>query len=442
MNIEEFATRIRVMLDARQRPVAGAIFSFALVEAENGFVLATGRWEFADSPVEIRESRDYPGLKLAEEWFPGETAFETLLEVLRGNRPLSSVYLPTSSLFIREGRFRTSLHSYTGWPEHVFEISVRGTNPISLPYDPVAKKGLPPLVSGVRGIGEWVWKEQYGDNHDFPFREEIAVLLPDSRGRVRNADWNAEGLSIQIDSDESGGPIELQLRLTGDHGTQFLSQAALDGTDVFVIPPDVSIVYVYLVHEDDTLLNFFQLNRGQHLTARAGSLSVAERAEIDLRAGESDEVEYKPFIEPSDAKESQLVETIVAFANTRGGRLYVGVCDDGTPQEESHMRKAGKGAVQEASQLLMQRLRELGRDRIKPVPPLVVEQVRVFGKLVIVASVAAGVSRPYSTTSNDVFIRKGGSNMKPDPLTELPALYDRARRSGLLTAPRGTFVLE
>ena len=39
--------------------------------------------------------------------------------------------------------------------------------------------------------------------------------------------------------------------------------------------------------------------------------------------------EFKPFIEPRHPKEFEIVKTVVAFANTGGGTLFVGVSDEG-----------------------------------------------------------------------------------------------------------------
>ena len=44
-----------------------------------------------------------------------------------------------------------------------------------------------------------------------------------------------------------------------------------------------------------------------------------------LRQGE--QIEFKEYIKLGDKKETELVNVIVAFANTKGGTIYVGVDD-------------------------------------------------------------------------------------------------------------------
>jgi predicted HTH transcriptional regulator len=52
---------------------------------------------------------------------------------------------------------------------------------------------------------------------------------------------------------------------------------------------------------------------------------------------------------------------------------------------------------------------------------------RPYGEPVLIVNVPRGSDRPYSTHDNVVWVRKGATNRRPDPRTELPGLYPRAR---------------
>jgi predicted HTH transcriptional regulator len=73
------------------------------------------------------------------------------------------------------------------------------------------------------------------------------------------------------------------------------------------------------------------------------------------------------------------------------------------------------------------RIEKLVREKIKPVPDVRVTPIPVFGSPIVVVDVLAGEEAPYSTFENDVFVRRGATNRKPDPLTELPSVVERAR---------------
>lgn len=206
-----------------------------------------------------------------------------------------------------------------------------------------------------------------------------------------------------------------------------LNSGAVEPEVTWEVPSDADVIEVYLVHRDGTLLSHRRLTRGEHYSARPRDFVMRERAEEELRQGEGERVEYRPFIVPKNEKEKELIQTVVAFSNTFGGRIYVGVKDDGTPQGEVELRKVGKDDEKQALALVVRRIENLVRETIKPVPNVDVSPIAMAGSPVVVVDVLAGEDAPYSTFEHDVFVRKGASNRKPDPRTELPSIGERAR---------------
>jgi ATP-dependent DNA helicase RecG len=126
-------------------------------------------------------------------------------------------------------------------------------------------------------------------------------------------------------------------------------------------------------------------------------------------------------MEPKNKKESEFIKTVVAFANTYGGRVYVGADDDGALQGEAEARKVFRGSIDEALAAQMSRLKELVRENIKPVPLVDVRQIMLGADPVLVAEVQRGNNPPYATHQNQVYIRKGATSRTADP-SELRAL--------------------
>ncbi len=119
---------------------------------------------------------------------------------------------------------------------------------------------------------------------------------------------------------------------------------------------------------------------------------------------ESDTVELKSEIVPDICKE------IIAFANTQGGTLYIGVQNDGTVIGIDNM---------DAVQL---RLNNMIRDSIKPDVTMFVryEAMTVEDKQILVVTVQKGTDRPYYLSSkglkpSGVYVRNGTST---DPSTD------------------------
>ncbi len=119
---------------------------------------------------------------------------------------------------------------------------------------------------------------------------------------------------------------------------------------------------------------------------------------------ESDTIELKSELIPDICKE------IVAFANSRGGTIYIGVQDNGAVI-----------GVPDADATLL-RLNNMVRDSIKPDVTMFVryEIQQVDGKTVIAATVQKGTDRPYYLASkglkpSGVYVRNGSS---ADPATD------------------------
>lgn len=119
---------------------------------------------------------------------------------------------------------------------------------------------------------------------------------------------------------------------------------------------------------------------------------------------ESETVELKAELVSNVCKE------IVAFANSRGGTLYVGVADDGTVT-----------GVEDADAVML-RLNNMVQDSIKPDITMFVryETLEIDGKKVAAAIVQKGTDRPYYLAAkglkpSGVYVRNGAST---DPSTD------------------------
>src|ERR1700679_2846508 len=100
--------------------------------------------------------------------------------------------------------------------------------------------------------------------------------------------------------------------------------------------------------------------------------------ERTLRAGEDSRTEFKRASEDLQAK--TIAKEITAFANSQGGRLFLGVEDDGTV--------TGVGDLQKADQL-MQRVSAACQTGVQPAIWCSILKVEIEGKLVVIVDVPA-----------------------------------------------------
>ena len=130
-------------------------------------------------------------------------------------------------------------------------------------------------------------------------------------------------------------------------------------------------------------------------------------------SGESKNIEYKVTLPD---KSEKYMKTIVAFANTQGGKLIVGV-DDKTHQIV--------GVENDVLFQLMDGIANAVSDSCVPQIIPDIEPQTVDGKTVVVVSVEAGKNRPYYLKSkgkdNGTYIRVAGTSRLafPEKIKEL-----------------------
>lgn len=119
---------------------------------------------------------------------------------------------------------------------------------------------------------------------------------------------------------------------------------------------------------------------------------------------ESVNVEFKELDRESGALPSSTAKEIVAFANTEGGDLYLGISDDGSV------------VGVEDPEDVMGRLTNLVHDAILPdlMPFIQIRPVEMEGMCVIKATVSVGTERPYylkkeGLRPSGVYVRRGSA---------------------------------
>lgn len=426
LSLEDFQSVLKGIITARYRPYAGALVSFAHAPgAGDGAGLVACRWEFVDELTVPRAAVRYPALILEERWVPMEDALGELLRVLRREAALGGCMLrePVSEL----EKVDPSRETFTGWREATWEASLK--REYQSDQTPVVAKGLRPYPSVSLAVNDFVWRQQYDPRWSLSLfgLDKLRVLLPDTRARIRKASWVSSTLILQNDRNADSDEVELQGVILEGKSATVLDPRAVEPEVTWGVPAEADFIELYLIHRDGTLLSHHKLTRGGHYSARPGEFAVRERAEEEIRQGEGERVEYKPFIARGDRKEHEIIRTVVAFSNSFGGRIYIGVEDDGTPQGEGPLTSIGKASAERSLALIVERITKLVREKIKPVPDVHVSPTTVFGSPVIVVDILAGEDAPYSTFENDVFVRSGATNRKPDPRTELPSIIERAR---------------
>jgi len=119
-----------------------------------------------------------------------------------------------------------------------------------------------------------------------------------------------------------------------------------------------------------------------------------------IQKGESSTAQFKVRIDKKDKKKSayDLGTEMVAFANTKGGTLIVGVVDE-TGEID--------GLTYEELQVTNQLLANVSTNNVKPAINIFTETVEVGDEKVIVVQVPEGISKPHTDNKGIIWVKNG-----------------------------------
>jgi hypothetical protein len=411
---------LRGQLRKARAPYAGARFRAAFLKEDSRFL--TGSVMFGPEEIPARPTADYGVLLLVDEWKSNwKDALSLLSRLLSGQAGIAGQKIKTvCTLSDLEHRPSISLGmgtgGWSGWEmRSLFEP---GPN-LSQPYlhNSLLAFGLRPYRGGNQAINDWVFDLQTDNpGGEVPYTNYLVTFLPDTRARIVSALWTPGKLNLGLEVNVSPEQVELQILHFGSTRPPHVSPAQSGATEL-EIPDDSRELLIYLVHRDGDCIMSVHLRHVYETFGHVPEQLIAKsRAESDLGKGEGDQIEFKPFIVPYDQKETEVVDTVIAFGNTSGGRIHVGVNDrDASPQGVGELRKAFKVSGGAALKAQADRLRWLVTNRIVPTPRFSVEEIRAFDQPIVTLTVEAGSVTHYERGSNEVWVRRGASNERPKP---------------------------
>lgn len=134
---------------------------------------------------------------------------------------------------------------------------------------------------------------------------------------------------------------------------------------------------------------------------------------IDLLSrGEDSRQQFKTDINNADA----LAAEIVAFSNTAGGRIFIGVSDDGS------VRGLSGADVARLNMLIANVASQVVRPAVNPLT----ENVPHPAGTVLVLSIAEGINKPYMDKNGVIWVKNGSDKRRATSREELQRLFQQA----------------
>jgi hypothetical protein len=301
----------------------------------------------------------------------------------------------------------------TKWPGkgYNYEIKISGHGPSG----PLVKVGSPFYRYDDEVIEEWVGKNR--DSGRTLFQHQVSFIFPDYSARIDTLKLQGENITISIEL----GSIKYEdilLKYYFSDEEKIKQDEIIPSKSETVISLNFipTIIFVYILNKKtEERIDSREIDLRYDRDYDIQIIQDSETTEYLLEMGEGPHLEYKFQFD----NKSEFHETIAAFANTKGGRILVGVDDKGSVE-----------GIKEKPEDLISRIQDSIRDTIEPtLPEIYLEPVEVRGKTIIVIEIPEGDDKPYMLTQSGIIYIRTGASDKRGGRSDLDRIRPKATRS-------------
>ena len=409
-----------VEIEKRKPTFGKAVVCVALVQNEqNNWMVGYGLITFLGKgdPLENDQKLDYGNFVLIKKSVDISEAVSLLRSVFEKQILKLDDYpdIPIKVPIYRPNSIPSQgQHASNQWPMLFTSSSIDSNTTRQLSYDALSKLGLPLFPNGTEAVINFFGMKRLSSWQNISPNFEVNV--PDFRARIRNLRLAGNRATIEVETRELS---ESDLRAKFYCKTEDRAYISDDlpfekGRATFVAEKEPFIVEAHILSTIDGD-NIDRRNFDYRYPSKEGGV-IIENSEIQLldmiNKGESETVEFKVTLDPKNAKE--FLESVVAFANTRGGTIFLGVDDNCRIRDFREDAQA--------------RIVDLIHGNCDPPVEVQVRQATLAGEhQITIVEVSEGQNKPYSLNNKGIFIRSGSSD-RQIKRTELDDIYDKKKQ--------------
>jgi len=284
-----------------------------------------------------------------------------------------------------------------------YSTEIMITNQTNL-YSIVTGKDLPPYSNTSRAIIDFLHLDYFDPYSAILNQHLFIVVIPDYRARIKK-------MKIMR------GKIRIELECRAIKEEDVFAQFRIDEKKEVEISIKNLVAEVQSKNNPKEILAvILEKNKSEVLdyidyTFRWTDSSSSIEKEIPediirqwIDSGENDYVEFKEVLKHAD----DVMKSIVAFANTNGGVILVGVKDD-----------CSIVGYDESIENTKNRLERMIAEKCDPPINFEIERVDLGEKITII-KIPKGSAKIYAVTNGPIYVRRGGSDrfIKPSEFTE------------------------
>ncbi len=410
-NLERIKNVVKARRDTFSKVSLG--LAFYKLHSEN-FQIGHGRFLFLSKSDTIPDDAvyEYDDFKIIKKSINIDEALRLLEDALMNETfVLDDKYSFQMKVNFHDYRFLESEDEYgyyRGAWSYVYAYG--GVSLQSFASEPLVKLGLPLFPSWNEAIAELLDVHTVYDRRNLKPRFE--VIVPDYRARIKQLRLTGKKIQVDIEPKEiSEEHLKAKFYCRTDDNHYTSEDLPIDdGSVVFTpeeIPHQVEVHIVSTQDGDSIDRKRFDIRyplRGSRVITRD-----IETQLIDLiDRGESKTLEFKEKLNRERPKE--FLETVVAFSNTQGGIILLGVDDN--------CRIVG--FKEDAAETILNWIAEYCDP---PIDVKIKQGSQIQEKEIVLIEVVEGKNKPYNLKDSGIYVRRGPSD-RLIKRTELDELYE------------------
>jgi Putative DNA-binding domain len=343
-------------------------------------------------------------------------AWQIARQLITGELEVFGIKLPC--VFSYSGRQEEPyLTEWSPYPRDCFRFV--GPAATQQPYSPrpLLKIGLPPYANLADAAARFV-HQSHAAHSQITELNTFLITLPTKR-EIALAEWLPGELKVKF-VPHNLPEYQFDLFFWGPVSVRESQSIKSPPKEVSVpVPYGTTTIVGHLLAPIGVVAQSFVLRAPYTFVGEAtSSLSHEQQIRADILAGESENREMKAFFNSDQNKDmrDRVLDSAIAFANTSGGNIYVGVEDHGELSGNSKLvNTIKKGATpEECAREVSAKLRKYIIENTRPVIEITALEIRIGTEWVVRLGVVPS-TQIVSTHTNHVFIRSGASNRIPGP---------------------------
>lgn len=404
------------LVTSRLRSYSCASVRLALSIEQSSLKLYFGRMDFygktENPPRELL--LDYGDLVLLQR----KLSLEEAIAVLRGQTIVDKAGLVQFKGSLREGGMPVNIPSgrkwgyiRPSWPSayYYFQIDPDSSSR-NIPQRQLFKLGLPPYPDGASAVASFC------DLDTGYLDSRMLVLIPDFTARISGLRIKDRKVALEVET-QLGAAEDLRAKFYCEtEGKRSFCSNDLEivgGSAEFAVEGDLVTVLAHILSKEGNDIDSKDFHLYGHESDPAVTLEASRtRIEELARRGEGLHIEYKRDL-PSRERASELLESVVAFANTGGGTILLGINDNG---EMTGIETEPANAEETIINWIAQ--------KCDPRVVVHISRADIDDRTIVTIDVPLSLQRPHIVTERGPFIRTGSTDRIPTR-SELDGLYKR-----------------